>query len=213
MPVSVAARIFSRSCIGSLAIASRLPDSTVLNGSTFFSSGFCVHHRRDAIEAIHHLRCTSDARPRACRPGRTWRCAPRAARTSGSPGRWSPARSRRSPVFAGPSFHDGNRPPGVAVCACAEVGRSVPDRAGSTVNAEIRTRRLMRQEIGFMFVPSDTRDAAANCCPSGSSAFPWPGRPRSCPASAAAETPGMFAGAAPRSPAPEPGRTRARRTI
>ena len=40
MPVSVAARIFSRSFIESFAIASRLPDSTVLNGSTFASSGF-----------------------------------------------------------------------------------------------------------------------------------------------------------------------------
>ena len=42
MPVSVAARIFSRSSIGSFAIASRLPDSTVLNGSTFASSGFAL---------------------------------------------------------------------------------------------------------------------------------------------------------------------------
>jgi hypothetical protein len=61
--------------------------------------------------------------------------------------------------------------------------------------------------------PSDTPDAVANCCSSGSSAFPWPGRSRSCLASAAVETPGTFAGAAPRSPALEPGRTRARRTI
>ena len=40
MPVSVAARIFSRSFSGSFAIASRSPESTVLNGSTFLSSGF-----------------------------------------------------------------------------------------------------------------------------------------------------------------------------
>ena len=40
MPVSVTARSFSRSFIESFAIASRLPDRTVLNGSTFFSSGF-----------------------------------------------------------------------------------------------------------------------------------------------------------------------------
>jgi hypothetical protein len=40
MPVSVAARIFSRSRIESFAIASRLPESTVLNGSAFLSSGF-----------------------------------------------------------------------------------------------------------------------------------------------------------------------------
>ena len=39
MPVKVAARIFSRSFVPSLAIFSRSPDSTVLNGSTFFSFG------------------------------------------------------------------------------------------------------------------------------------------------------------------------------
>jgi hypothetical protein len=42
MPVSVAARIFSISFIVNFAIASRLPDSTVLNGSTFASSGFAL---------------------------------------------------------------------------------------------------------------------------------------------------------------------------
>jgi len=42
MPVRVAARIFSRSFIESFAIASRLPDSTVLKGSTFASSGFAL---------------------------------------------------------------------------------------------------------------------------------------------------------------------------
>jgi hypothetical protein len=40
MPVKVATAIFSKSAIDSLAIASRLPDSTVLNGSTFLSEGF-----------------------------------------------------------------------------------------------------------------------------------------------------------------------------
>jgi hypothetical protein len=40
MPVRVAARIFSRSAIVNFAIASRSPDSTVLNGATFASSGF-----------------------------------------------------------------------------------------------------------------------------------------------------------------------------
>ena len=37
MPVSVAKRIFSRSCSDSLAIASRLPERTVLNGSISLS--------------------------------------------------------------------------------------------------------------------------------------------------------------------------------
>ena len=40
MPVRVAAAIFSRSSIESFAMASRLPDITVLNGSTLASSGF-----------------------------------------------------------------------------------------------------------------------------------------------------------------------------
>jgi len=40
MPVSAATRIFRKSFIESFAIASRFPDSTVLNGSTFASSGF-----------------------------------------------------------------------------------------------------------------------------------------------------------------------------
>src|SRR5262245_15382505 len=40
MPVRVAARITSRSFIVSFAIAARLPDRTVLKGSTFFNSGF-----------------------------------------------------------------------------------------------------------------------------------------------------------------------------
>ena len=42
MPVSVATAIFSRSCNVNFAIASRLPDITVLNGSTFASSGFAL---------------------------------------------------------------------------------------------------------------------------------------------------------------------------
>ena len=56
MPVSVAARIFSRSGMVSFAMASRSPDSTVLNGSTFFSSGLAFTTCRDAFQAIHHLR-------------------------------------------------------------------------------------------------------------------------------------------------------------
>ena len=55
MPVSVATRIFSRSFIDSLAIASWSPDRTVLNGSTFLSFGFFRHDRRHAFKAIDHL--------------------------------------------------------------------------------------------------------------------------------------------------------------
>jgi hypothetical protein len=33
--------------------------------------------------------------------------------------------------FAGPSFQDGSKPLGIAVCAGAEAERSVPNKAGS----------------------------------------------------------------------------------
>ena len=42
MPVRVARRIFSRSCVDSFAITSRSPDITVLKGSTFASSGLAL---------------------------------------------------------------------------------------------------------------------------------------------------------------------------
>jgi hypothetical protein len=52
--------------------------------------------------------------------------------------------------LAGPSFHDGSGLPRVAVCACAEFGRRVPDRVGSTAKVESRKRRFM--PVGFKFV-------------------------------------------------------------
>src|SRR5215468_1312621 len=42
--------------------------------------------------------------------------------------------------FAGPSFHDGSKPPpGVAVCAKAETGSRGPDKAGSSASVESKT--------------------------------------------------------------------------
>src|SRR5438445_1282885 len=55
MPVSVAARIFSRSGIVNFAIASRLPESTVLNGSTSLIRLRLRQHRHP-FEAVDHLR-------------------------------------------------------------------------------------------------------------------------------------------------------------
>ncbi len=55
IPVSVATAIFSRSGNGSFAMASRSPESTVLNGSMFFISGFSLANSGHAVEAIHHL--------------------------------------------------------------------------------------------------------------------------------------------------------------
>ena len=56
MPVRVATAIFSKSCSESLPIFSKSPVSTVLNGSTFASSGFALTTSRHAIEAIDQLR-------------------------------------------------------------------------------------------------------------------------------------------------------------
>ena len=56
MPVSVAARILTRSSIESFAIASRSPDNTVLNGSTSRELRLRLHHRRDPVQAVDHLR-------------------------------------------------------------------------------------------------------------------------------------------------------------
>jgi hypothetical protein len=53
--VRVTATIFSNSVRGSFATASRLPESTVLKGSTLFNPGFSLQHRH-ALQAIDQLR-------------------------------------------------------------------------------------------------------------------------------------------------------------
>ena len=109
MPVSVAARIFSRSCIGSLAIASRLPDSTVLNGSTFASSGFALTTRRHAVQAVHHLRVhrVLDPQRAVLVEGGDARLA--AARTSGSPASVVACTNSTIAFFAGAVVPGGQR--------------------------------------------------------------------------------------------------------
>ena len=71
--------------------------------------------------------------------------------------------------FAGPSFHDGSRPPGAAVCAGADAERNGADKAGSIANVESRTRRLIPEDrmVGFMLGSSQTLDDAANCWTAG----------------------------------------------
>src|SRR6266851_10108917 len=61
--------------------------------------GLRLDHRGHAVEAVDHLRVHPDARPTACRPGRRWRCAWPAARTSGCSAWWSPARTPRLPSW------------------------------------------------------------------------------------------------------------------
>src|SRR5512142_1420265 len=49
--------------------------------------------------------------------------------------------------FAAPSFQDGSG--SAAVCAGADVGKSVPDNTGSAAKVETRARRLMPDEAAF----------------------------------------------------------------
>ena len=56
MPVSVASQIFSRSCIVSFSIAARSPDSHGLERLDLRQFRLRLDQRRDALQAIHHLR-------------------------------------------------------------------------------------------------------------------------------------------------------------
>ena len=71
--------------------------------------------------------------------------------------------------FAAPSFHDGSRPPDVAVWAGADAGRNGADKAGSIAKVESRTRRLIPEDrmLGFTLGSSQTFDVAANCWTAG----------------------------------------------
>jgi hypothetical protein len=56
----------------------------------------------------------------------------------------------KTDCFAGPSFHEGRAPLEPPVCAEAGAVNKVPDKAGSTANAESTTRRSMA-EYGVSF--------------------------------------------------------------
>src|SRR5262245_48931052 len=62
--------------------------------------------------------------------------------------------------FAGPSFHDGNRPTDGANCADADRGPSAADIAGSIANVESKTRRLIPEGLssGFTLASFTLRD-------------------------------------------------------
>ena len=108
MPVSVAARIFIRSSIGSLAMASRLPDSTVLNGSTFASSGFCSHQRRHTLQAVDDLRVHRVFDPQGAVLVEGGDARLRGTKLRARSIVVRPARSSMIVCFAGPSFQDGS---------------------------------------------------------------------------------------------------------
>jgi hypothetical protein len=114
MPVSVAARIFSRSGSVNFAIASRLPASTVLNGSTFASSGFALTTagtRSRQYTTCEYIGCSTHSVP-------SWSMV--AIRSAGGTNCGLPCvvvvRTKSTIAFlAGPSFQEGSG----SVCASA----------------------------------------------------------------------------------------------
>ena len=98
MPVSVTRMIFSRSRTGSLAIASRFPDSTVLKGSSFFNSGYCSANtgtRRGSASFDYR----QGAPPKARHPDRRWQYALQGAQILGCPVPWCLGRNRGLPAL------------------------------------------------------------------------------------------------------------------
>ena len=107
MPVRVAARIFSRSFIESFAIASRLPDITVLKGSTFLSSGFALTTagtRSRQYITCEYIGCSTHSVP-------SWSKV--AMRSAGGTNLGLPCvvvacTNSTIACLAGPSFHEGS---------------------------------------------------------------------------------------------------------
>jgi hypothetical protein len=105
MPVDVAATILTRSASDSFAIASRLPDITVLNGSTFASAGFALTSpgtRSRTYIACVYIGCSTQSVP-------SWSKV--ATRSAGGTKLGLPCvvvvcTKSTIAFFAGPSFHD-----------------------------------------------------------------------------------------------------------
>jgi hypothetical protein len=69
---------------------------------------------------------------------------------SGEPSRVTAVTKLTITCFVAPSFHDGSA--SAAVCAGADVEKSVPDNTGSAAKVETRARRLMPHEATFEFI-------------------------------------------------------------
>ena len=69
--------------------------------------GLRLHHAPARGRGSTSPACTSAARPTACRPDRTSRCAPRAARIPGCPASVVACTNSTIACFAAPSFQDG----------------------------------------------------------------------------------------------------------
>ena len=218
MPVSVAARIFSRSVHGELGHRLAVAGEHGLERLDILElAASAPPPAGHAFEAVHHLRVHGMLDPERAVLVEGGDALLRTARNlRARPVGGGAARIRRSPAWRARRSRTAARRPavdGLRLTRQTKKERSRTKLEAPPMSRAERGGRSRRKECSVSCsAPSDTR-SAANCCSSGSSAFPWPGRSRSCPASAAAETPGTFAGAAPRSPAPEPGQTRARRTI
>ena len=149
MPVSVAKRIFSRSFIESFAIASRLPERTVLNGSTFFNSGFfatTAGTRSRQYTTWVYMGCSTQVVP-------SWsKVAMRASGGTNLGLALSVVTLTSSTMvfLAGPSFQDGSGSPDAGICASAEMEGSVTDKAGIAANPERTARRLTPEKANFV---------------------------------------------------------------
>lgn len=143
MPVSVAASIFSRSGMVNFAIASRLPERTVLNGSRFASSGFAFTtagtRSRQYITCVY-IGCSTHSVP-------SWsNVAMRSSDGTNFGLDWSVVACTNSIIafFAGPLFQEGKGSAACALRASASVA--------SIVNAMSLTGFMVVTPFLFIFV-------------------------------------------------------------
>jgi hypothetical protein len=120
-------------------------------------SRLCLDHRRHPVEAVHKLAVDRMLYPKRAvlvKSGNAlfgryelWACRV-IARTKS-----------RIACLPGPSFQEGSGSPAIAVCVSAEMGRSVPDKAGSTAKTESSARRE-KKGFGVTVAPFQTDEPA-----------------------------------------------------
>ena len=124
MPVSVVARISSRSFIGSREIASLLPESTVLNGSRSFNSGFSLAsaptRSRQYITCVY-IGCSTQSVPSWSKVAMRW-----AGGTNCLLAASVVARTKSTTAcLAGPSFHEGSGSWAMAIGAASTTNSTI----------------------------------------------------------------------------------------
>ncbi len=140
MPVSVAARILSKVIHRELRHRRAVAGQHRLEGLDILELRFRLDHRCQPAPGSTSPASTSGARPTACRPGRTWRCARQVATNFGLPGVVVACTNSTIVCLAGPSFQEGSG--SVSACARTPMARRAPI-------AKTRAR-LKNKETGFM---------------------------------------------------------------